>query len=97
MAAVRLGLRENWVQFSVLVLVNAFVGTMAGVERSVLSILAEEAFGVASATAALSFLIAFGLAKAIANLVAGDFAHRVGRRRILLVGWLFALPVPLLL
>jgi MFS family permease len=97
MAAVRLGLRENRVQFSVLVLVNAFVGTMAGVERSVLSILAEAEFGVASATAALSFLIAFGLAKAIANLVAGDFAHRVGRRRILIIGWLFALPVPLLL
>jgi MFS family permease len=95
--ALRLGLRENWVQFSLLVLVNAFVGTMVGVERSVLSILAEEEFGVASATAALSFLIAFGLTKAIANFVAGDFAHRVGRRRILLIGWLFGLPVPLLL
>ena len=94
---VRLGLRENWDQFSLLVLVNAFVGAMVGVERSVLSILAEEEFGVASATAALSFLISFGLAKAIANLVAGDFAHRVGRRRILLIGWLVALPVPLLL
>jgi MFS family permease len=94
---VRLGLRENWVQFSLLVLVNAFVGTMVGVERSVLSILAEEEFGVASATAVLSFLIAFGLAKAIANFLAGDFAHRIGRRRILLIGWLFGLPVPLLL
>jgi MFS family permease len=96
-AAVVLGLRENWVQFSLLVLVNAFVGTMVGVERSVLSILAEEEFGVASATAALSFLIAFGLTKALANFVAGDFAHRIGRRRILLIGWLFGLPVPLLL
>lgn len=95
--AVRLGLRENAVQFSLLVLVNAFVGTMVGVERSVLSILAEQEFGVASATAALSFLVAFGLSKAVANYVAGDFAHRIGRRRILLVGWLFALPVPLLL
>lgn len=94
---VRLGLRENWVQFSLLVIVNAFVGTMVGVERSVLSILAEEEFGVASATAALSFLIAFGLSKALANFVAGDFAHRIGRRRILLIGWLFALPVPVLL
>jgi MFS family permease len=95
--AVVLGLRENWVQFSLLVLVNAFVGTMVGVERSVLSILAEEEFGVASTTAALSFLVAFGLTKAIANFVAGDFAHRIGRRRILLIGWLFGLPVPLLL
>ncbi|MEX2570994.1 MAG: MFS transporter [Gemmatimonadota bacterium] len=92
-----LGLGENWQQFSILVLVNAFVGTMVGVERSVLSILAEEEFAVASATAAMSFLIAFGLTKAIANFVAGDFAQQIGRRRILLIGWLFALPVPLLL
>ncbi len=94
---IRLGLRENWKQFSLLVLVNAFVGTMVGVERSVLSLLAEEEFGIASATAALSFLVAFGLTKALANYMAGDFAHRIGRRRILLIGWLFALPVPLLL
>jgi predicted MFS family arabinose efflux permease len=94
---VRLGLSENWRQFWLLVLVNAFVGTMVGVERSVLPLLAEVEFGIASATAALSFLVAFGLTKAIANFVAGDFAHRVGRRRILLIGWLFGLPVPLLL
>jgi MFS family permease len=94
---VRLGLRENYGQFSMLVLINAFVGTMVGVERSVLSIMAETEFGVASATAALSFLVAFGLTKAIANFVAGDFAHRIGRRRILLIGWIFALPVPVLL
>jgi predicted MFS family arabinose efflux permease len=92
-----LGLRENRVQFALLVLVNAFVGTMVGVERSVLPLLAEEEFGVRSATAALSFLIAFGLTKAIANFLAGDFAHRIGRRRILLIGWLFGLPVPLIL
>jgi MFS family permease len=94
---VRLGLRENYGQFSILVLVNAFVGAMVGVERSVLSVMAETEFGVASATAALSFLVAFGLTKALANFVAGDFAHRIGRRRILLIGWLFALPVPVLL
>ncbi len=94
---VALGLRENWVQFSLLVLVNAFVGTMVGVERSVLPLLAESEFGIASATAALSFLVAFGLSKAIANFLAGDLAQRVGRRRILLLGWLFGLPVPLLL
>jgi MFS family permease len=96
-APLRLGLRENRVQFTLLVLVNAFVGTMVGVERSVLSLLAEQEFGVASATAALSFLIAFGLSKAVANFLAGDFAQRIGRRRILLIGWLFGLPVPLLL
>jgi MFS family permease len=73
------------------------VGTMVGTERSVLPLLAEEEFGVASATAALSFLIAFGFTKAIANFLAGDLAQRVGRRRILLVGWAFGLPVPLLL
>jgi MFS family permease len=94
---VRLGLRENYGQFSILVLVNAFVGAMVGVERSVLSVMAETEFGVASATAALSFLVAFGLTKAFANFVAGDFAHRIGRRRILLIGWFFALPVPVLL
>jgi MFS family permease len=94
---IRLGLRENWRQFALLVLVNAFVGAMVGVERSVLPILAETEFGVASATAALSFLVAFGLTKAIANFAAGDFAERIGRRRILLIGWLFGLPVPLLL
>jgi MFS family permease len=96
-AQVALGLRENWVQFSLLVLVNGFVGTMVGTERSVLPLVAEQEFGVASATAALSFLVAFGLSKAIANFLAGDLAHRIGRRRILLIGWLFGLPVPLLL
>ncbi|MEX2583693.1 MAG: MFS transporter [Gemmatimonadota bacterium] len=95
--AVRLGLFENRVQFALLILVNAFVGMMVGAERSVLPLLAEEEFGIATATAALSFLIAFGLTKSIANFIAGDFATRIGRRRILLIGWLFALPVPLLL
>jgi predicted MFS family arabinose efflux permease len=94
---VALGFRENWLQFSLLVLVNAFVGAMVGAERSVLPLLAEQEFGVASTTAALSFLVAFGLSKAIANFVAGDLAQRIGRRRILLAGWLFGLPVPLLL
>ncbi|MFW6079451.1 MAG: MFS transporter [Gemmatimonadota bacterium] len=96
-AGVRLGLRENWEQFALLVLVNAFVGAMVGVERSVLTPLAETEFGVASATAALSFLIAFGLTKAAANFIAGDFAERIGRKRILVAGWLFALPVPVIL
>jgi MFS family permease len=96
-AGVALGFRENWVQFSLLVLVNAFVGAMVGTERSVLPLLAEQEFGVASTAAALSFLIAFGLTKAVANFLAGDLAQRVGRKRILVTGWLFGLPVPLLL
>lgn len=92
-----LGLRANAVQFALLVLVNAFVGAVVGVERSVLPLLAESRFGLGSATAMLSFLVAFGLAKAVANLLAGELAGRVGRRRILLAGWLFGIPVPLLL
>ncbi|MBI4541130.1 MAG: MFS transporter [Gemmatimonadetes bacterium] len=70
---------------------------MVGVERSALPVLAESEFGIASAAATLSFLVPFGLTKAAANLVAGDLAGRVGRRRILLLGWLFGLPVPFLL
>ena len=97
MTVPRLGLRENWRQFSLLVVVNGFVGAMVGSERSVLSILAADEFGVRSATAVLSFLIAFGLTKALANFLAGELADRIGRRRILLAGWLFGAPVPLLI
>jgi MFS family permease len=92
-----LGLRENAGQFALLVLVNAFVGAVVGVERSVLPLLADEKFGIASATVALTFLVAFGLAKAVMNLAAGELAARLGRKRVLVVGWLFGLPVPLLL
>jgi MFS family permease len=95
--AVELGLRANRAQFALLVLVNGFVGAVVGTERSVLPLLAQEEFGIASATAALSFLVAFGFSKAIANLLAGDLAHRIGRKRILVAGWLFGIPVPLLL
>ena len=94
---VRLGLRANLGQFALLVLVNAFVGAMVGVERSVLPLLAEVEFGVASTKAIMSFLVAFGFTKAVANFVAGDMAGRIGRKRILIAGWLFGLPVPLLL
>ncbi len=93
----RLGLYANRHQFALLVLVNAFVGTMVGVERSVLPLLAEEAFGIVSARVTLSFLLAFGLTKALTNFLAGDLAGRLGRRRILVAGWLFGLPVPFLL
>ncbi|QEC48207.1 MFS transporter [Baekduia soli] len=94
---VRLGLRENAAQFSLLVAVNAFVGAMVGLERSTLPLLGREEFHVASSAAVLSFIVAFGLAKAFTNLGAGALAQRAGRRRLLIAGWAVALPVPLLI
>ena len=93
----RLGLRENWAQFALLVLINAFVGGMVGLERTVVPLLAEEDFGLASRTIALSFIVSFGVVKALANLFAGRFSDRVGRKRILVAGWLFGLPVPIVI
>lgn len=92
----RLGIRANWRQFSLLVAINAFVGAMVGLERSVLPTLAKREFGVASATVALAFLVAFGIVKAASNLAAGHLADRVGRKRLLVLGWVAALPVPFL-
>jgi MFS family permease len=94
---VELGLRENLAQFSLLVAVNAFVGAMVGLERSTLPLIGEEDFGLATSVAVLSFIVAFGLAKSFTNLVAGVGAERLGRRRLLIAGWLIALPVPLLI
>jgi MFS family permease len=94
---VRLGLRENWAQFSLLVLVNAFVGGMVGLERSILPAIAQEEFAIAARTAILSFIIAFGITKAATNYVAGRLADRFGRKGVLVAGWIVALPVPLLL
>jgi MFS family permease len=94
---VRLGLRENLPQFSLLVAVNAFVGAMVGLERSTLPLIGREDFGLASKAAVLSFIVAFGIAKAFTNLGAGAFAERLGRKRLLVIGWGFALPVPLLI
>src|SRR3954453_22976885 len=94
---VRLGLRENASQFSLLVAVTAFVGAMVGLERSTLPLIGRQAFGLASNAAVLSFIVAFGLAKAITNLGAGALAQRLGRRRLLIAGWAIALPVPLLI
>ena len=92
--AIRLGLRANWQQFALLVAINAFVGGVVGVERSTLAPLAEHDFHLASSAAILSFLISFGLVKAASNFIAGGLADRFGRRTVLLVGWLAALPVP---
>jgi MFS family permease len=93
---VQLGLRENVAQFSLLVALNAFVGGMVGLERSTLPLIGETDFGLASKAAVLSFIVAFGLAKALTNLGAGALAARLGRRRLLIAGWAIALPVPVL-
>ena len=92
-----LGLRENAAQFSLLVAVNALVGAMVGLERSTLPLIGETEFGLSSSAAVLSFIVAFGLAKSFTNLGAGVLAERVGRRRLLILGWAMALPVPLLI
>ncbi len=94
---VRLGLSENAAQFGLLVAVNAFVGAMVGLERSTLPLIGRQDFHLASSAAVLSFIAAFGLAKAFTNLGAGALAQRVGRRRLLIAGWAVALPVPLLI
>ena len=93
----RLGLRANAWQFGLLVVLNGFVGTMVGLERSVLPLVGERDFGLDSRAAILSFVVAFGIAKALSNLAAGALADRVGRKRLLVVGWLLAFPVPLLI
>ena len=94
---IQLGLRENAAQFSLLVAINAFVGAMVGLERSTLPLIGRESFHIGSDVAVLSFIVAFGVGKAFTNLGAGVLAERLGRRRLLIVGWLFALPVPLLI
>ena len=94
---VRLGLRENLPQFSLLVAVNAFVGAMVGLERSTLPLVGHDDFALDSSAAVLTFIVAFGIAKAVTNLGAGALAERFGRRRLLVLGWAAALPVPLLI
>jgi MFS family permease len=93
MSGVRLGLRANAAQFSLLVGLNALVGAMVGLERSVLPLVGERDFGLASHAAVLAFVVAFGVAKALANLGAGALADRIGRKQLLVLGWLLALPV----
>lgn len=95
--AIQLGLKENWRQFTLLVLINAFVGGMAGMERAILPQIAEVEFQVAAKTAIFSFIIAFGLIKALTNYFTGALANRFGRKKLLVLGWLLGLPVPFML
>ena len=94
---VRLGLRENLAQFALLILVNALVGAMVGMERSILPAIAEDDFHLVARTAVLSFIVVFGLTKALSNYFAGRLSDRFGRKHILVAGWLIAIPVPFLL
>lgn len=96
-APIQLGLRENLGQFSLLVLVNAFVGAMVGLERSILPAIAEQEFHIAARTAILSFIVVFGVTKALTNYVAGRFSDRFGRKQVLMAGWFTAIPVPFIL
>lgn len=96
-AGIRLGLRENLGQFALLVLVNAFVGAMVGLERSILPAIAEQEFQLAARTAILSFIVVFGVTKALTNYFAGRLSDRYGRKHVLVAGWLVAAPVPFLL
>ena len=97
MSQVRLGLRENLGQFSLLVVVNAFVGAMVGLERSILPPIAEQEFHLAARTGIVSFIVVFGLTKALTNYLAGRLSDRLGRKHVLVAGWVVATPVPFLL
>jgi MFS family permease len=94
---VRLGLKENWRQFSLLVLINAFVGGMVGIERTVVPLIGAQQFHIGSTALITSFIVSFGVVKAIANLVSGQLADTWGRKRVLVIGWLLALPVPFMI
>ena len=97
MTDVKLGLKENWKQFTLLVIVNAFVGGMVGLERSILPEIAEKEFGLAVKTAILSFIVVFGITKALTNYVTGALANKYGRKKLLIWGWIMAIPVPIIL
>lgn len=94
---IQLGLRENWQQFSLLVLINAFVGGMVGLERTVVPLIGSQEFKIASTTIVVSFIVSFGVVKALANLVSGHFADLYGRKHMLVLGWLIGLPVPFMI
>ena len=94
---VRLGLKENWPQFALLVVINAFVGGMVGIERTVVPLIGAEEFKISSTTLVVSFIVSFGVVKALANLVSGQLADAWGRKRVLVLGWLVGLPVPVMI
>src|ERR1043166_5226230 len=96
-APIRLARRENIGQFGVLVLVNAFVGAMVGMERSILPAIAEQDFHLVARAAVLSFIVVFGVTKAITNYAAGRLGGSSGRKHVLVAGWIVAMPVPFLL
>jgi len=96
-ASVALGLRENWQQFALLVLINAFVGGMVGLERTLVPLIGSETFQLASTAAVTSFIVSFGVVKALTNLVSGQLADTCGRKRTLILGWAAGLPVPFLI
>lgn len=97
MKNVKLGLKENWKQFTLLVIINGFVGGMVGLERSILPQIAEQEFAIAAKTAILSFIIVFGIVKAITNYYTGALANKFGRKNLLVTGWLIAIPIPFIL
>ena len=96
-SSVALGLKANWRQFSLLVLINAFVGGMVGIERTVVPLIGSREFGITSTTLVVSFIVSFGVVKAFANLVSGQLADSWGRKRVLGLGWMFGLPVPFMI
>lgn len=97
MSGVRLGLKENWRQFALLIVINAFVGGMVGIERTVVPLIGSEEFGITSTTIVLSFIVSFGVIKALSNLVSGQLADAWGRKHVLVLGWLVGLPVPFMI
>ncbi len=97
MQNVKLGLKENWKQFALLVVINGFVGGMVGLERSILPRIAEQEFDIAAKTAILSFIIVFGIVKAITNYYTGTLANRFGRKNLLVTGWIIGIPIPFML
>lgn len=97
MKQVQLGLKENWKQFTLLVIINGFVGGMVGLERSMLPQIAEKEFAIAANTAILSFIIVFGIVKAITNYYTGTLANKFGRKKLLVAGWIVAVPIPFML
>ncbi|CAN7454573.1 MFS transporter [Mesorhizobium amorphae] len=96
-SSVALGLKANWRQFALLVLINAFVGGMVGIERTVVPLIGSKEFGITSTTLVVSFIVSFGVVKAFANLVSGQLADSWGRKRVLVLGWMFGLPVPFMI